>query len=481
VLKLYNTLHRKIEEFKPISPLNVGMYSCGPTVYHYPHIGNLRTYVGTDILRRVLEVNGFKVFQVMNITDVGHLTSDGDTGEDKLEKSAKKEGKNVWDLAEYYTADFWDSIKKLNIQLPKVVCKATDHIAEMIALIRRLEQKKLTYRIEDGIYFDTSKLSDYGKLAKLDIKGLRAGARIDVVSGKKNSTDFALWKFSYSGGRPFNKDTDDIHKKRQMEWKSPWGLGFPGWHIECSAMSMKYLGEAFDIHSGGIDHIPVHHTNEIAQSEGATGKLFVRYWIHFAHLIIDEEKMSKSLGNFITKTDIEKKGFNLLDLRYLFLNTNYRTTSNFSWKAIASASQALKKLREKVAKYHTSAWSKSSRQNSLTEKELKYKNMFYEAFNNDMNIPKALGIMWKLIEDESIAAAAKYQLILDFDRVFGLSLDKVENTADIPEEIMMLVGKRNNLRNKKEWEESDRIRKEIEEKGYSLEDTNNGVNIIKSQ
>ena len=448
-----------------MNPPKVGMYSCGPTVYHYPHIGNLRTYISNDLLKRTLILNGFDVKHVMNITDVGHLVGDSETGEDKMEKGARREGKTVWQIAEYYANDFWDSLQKLNILLPNIVCKATDYIKEMIDLIVKLEQKGYTYWIEDGIYFDTSKLSDYGKLARLDIKGLQAGARIDIVIGKKSITDFALWKFTPSGAR------------RQMEWDSPWGKGFPGWHIECSAMSMKHLGETFDIHTGGIDHIPVHHTNEIAQSEAVTGKQFVRYWIHFAHLIVNGEKMSKSLGNFFTKDDIVKQGFDLLDFRYLCLNTHYRTTMNFSWKSITSARQALNKLITKIniIKEHLGT-GKPERE---TENTKKHFDEFISEINNDLNVPQGLAVLWGIVDDPKITDAEKLQLIKQIDVVLGLNL-LLGIAENIPTELLELAQKRDEYRKAKNWSKSDELRKVIENKRYRVEDTTEGTKVSKN-
>ena len=297
ILKLYNTLTRKKEVFKPIRKGEVGMYTCGPTVYWYQHIGNLRTYIFSDILKRVLIYNGYKVKQVMNVTDVGHLTSDSDEGEDKIEKAAKKEGKKAQDIADFYLKIFKEDFKKLNISEPDIWCRATKHIKEQIELIKKLEKKGFTYKTSDGVYFDTSKLKDYSKLARLKIENLQAGKRV-AIGEKKNKTDFALWKFSKQPG------------KRQQEWKSPWGIGFPGWHIECSAMSSKYLGKQFDIHTGGEDHIPVHHTNEIAQSEAAFGKKpWVKFWIHGAYLTFSGEKMSKSKGAIATISDLENQRY----------------------------------------------------------------------------------------------------------------------------------------------------------------------------
>src|SRR3989338_2131329 len=337
-LLLYNTLGRKKQEFKPIKKGIVGLYTCGPTVYSYAHIGNLRTYIFEDILKRVLIENGYKVKHVMNITDVGHLTSDADTGDDKVEKSAKEQKKTVWDIAGFYTKVFQEDIAKLHILDPDIWCRATDHIKEQIELIKKLEKKGLTYKTSDGIYFDTSKFKDYGILGNIKAEGLKAGVRVEIGE-KKNPTDFALWKFS-------PKDS-----KRQMEWKSPWGTGFPGWHIECSAMSMKYLGETFDIHCGGIDHVPVHHTNEIAQSEAATGKSFVKYWAHGAFLLLEKEKMAKSGGNFITLQTLIERGYDPLDYRYFCFTAHYRSELKFSFDALTSCRAAFNILKEKYLEF----------------------------------------------------------------------------------------------------------------------------------
>ncbi len=336
MLKLFNTLSRKIEEFSPINSPHVGMYSCGPTVYDYTHIGHLRKYVGDDILRRVLEVNGFEVKLVMNITDVGHLTSDEDSGEDKMEKGAKESGRSVWETAKYFEDYFWKSYEVVNIKRPNVVAKATEHIEKQIKLIQKLEKNGFIYQTEHAVYFDISKFQGYGKLTGQKLEEKETGARSEVFidKGKKNPYDFALWFF-----------TVGHYKDHVMKWPSPWGEGFPGWHIECSAMSMEYLGDSFDIHTGGIDHIAVHHTNEIAQSEAATGKPFVKYWVHHNFLIVDGEKMSKSKKNFYKIEDVIGKGFDPLALRYLFLTSHYRDQLNFTWESLNAAQNALNNLR----------------------------------------------------------------------------------------------------------------------------------------
>lgn len=457
-IRLFNTMGKEKQIFEPLKKGEVKLYSCGPTVYDYAHIGHFRAYVFVDTLVRMLRFNGFKVKHVMNITDVGHLTSDADSGEDKMEKGAAREGKSVWAIADYYTKDFFDAMEKLNVKRPDIVCKATDHIKEMINLVKKIEKKGFTYKTSDGIYFDTSKLTDYGKLAGLDIEGLKAGMRVDFKE-KKNVTDFALWKFS-------PKD-----KKRQMEWESPWGVGFPGWHIECSAMSMKYLGETFDIHTGGIDHIPVHHTNEIAQSESATGKEFVRYWLHNEFVTIEGEKMSKSKGNFFNMKDIEKKGFDQLAVRYLFLTGHYRSKINFTWDSLKAAENALNTLRE-----HMRLLQEEDNRKSNAEKIEKYKAEFLELINDDLNTPEALSLIWRLLREEGeINNRDKYQLILTFDQVLGLNLDKVKIEEEIPEEIQMLIEEREEARKRKDYKKADEIREKIRSLGFEIQDTKDGI------
>jgi len=458
----FNTLGRKYEEFNPISPPNVGLYICGPTVYNYAHIGNLRTYIFEDVLRRVLEYNGYKVKHVMNITDVGHLESDADTGEDKMEIGAKREGKSIWEIAEFYTKAFFDDEKKLNIKQPHILCKATEHIKEQIGLIKGLEDKGYTYKTSDGIYFDTSKFRDYGRLARLKKEGLKAGARIEVGQ-KKNPTDFALWKFS------------SLNKKRQMEWDSPWGKGFPGWHIECSAMSMKYLGEHFDIHCGGIDHIPIHHTNEIAQSEAVTGKKFVNYWLHGEFLVLKGGRMGKSEGNIMTLSDLEKQGFDILSYRYLCLTAHYRKPLVFSKENLQSAQNGYERLKNLVSILKENPFSKdSSKINS-------YREDFINKINYDMNAPEAIAILWNLLNEKDIGNKEKYELIQDFDRVLGLNLTYLSNRFldKIPKEIKELLNQRELYRKEKNWKKADEIRKIIQEKGYEISDTSEGQKIKK--
>jgi cysteinyl-tRNA synthetase len=462
MLRIYNTLSRKIEEFKPINPPYVGMYTCGITAYDHTHIGHMRTYVNTDLLRRTLEYNGFLVKQVENVTDVGHLSSDADTGEDKLQKKAKKERKTAWEIAKIYAKEFFEVMDKLNVLKPHIIAYATDHIKEMIELIKKLEEKGFTYKISgDGIYFDTAKLADYGKLACMPRDKILAGARVEMVFGKRNPTDFALWKFS-----PKNQ-------KRDMEWDSPWGVGFPGWHIECSAMAMKYLGETFDIHTGGIDHIPIHHTNEIAQAEAATGKPFVKYWFHNEFMMVEGKKMSKSLGNFFWIKDVEDKGFEPLALRYLFLTSHYRLKMNFTWEGLKAAQTAYWRLKEMVR-----GWRKG--REIISEVDLgkieNFRRKFQEKINNDLNIPEALAVVWEMAKS-NIPDPDKLDLILDFDKVLGLDLEKSlkdQEREAIPQEIMEMVKKREYLRKQKKWDEADRIRKEIENLGFIIEDTPSG-------
>ncbi len=459
-LKLTNTLTRKKEIFKPLVPGEVGFYSCGPTVYWYQHIGNLRTYIFNDILKRVLIYNGYKVKHVMNITDVGHLTSDADEGEDKIEKAAKKEGKKAEEIANYYLKVFRDDLRKLNIIEPNIWCKATEHIKEQIELIKILEKKGFTYRTSDGIYFDTSKLDDYGKMACLNEEGLEAGKRVDIGE-KRNKTDFALWKFSEKPG------------VRQQEWDSPWGVGFPGWHIECSAMSSKYLGEQFDIHTGGEDHIQVHHTNEIAQSEAAFGKKpWVRYWLHGAFLTFKGEKISKSKGGLLTISELEEKGIEPLSYRYFCLNTHYHKPLAFSMDALRGAQNAFHNLKNKILELLEEKNEEKSNKEKLKEYEIK----FHEEINDDLNTPKALAVLWVLLKDSEVSSLDKYNLIIKFDEVLGLNLKELKKEEEkISEEIETLIKEREKARKNKDWVKADSIRDQLKKQGIILEDTPKGI------
>jgi len=452
MLRLYNTLTRKKEDFKPLKGKKVGFYSCGPTVYWYQHIGNLRSYVFADVLKRILEYNGYAIKHVMNVTDVGHLTSDEDTGEDKMEVAAKKEGKKAEDLADYYWQVFRADLKRLNISEPTIWSKATEHIKDQIALIKKLEKKKFTYKTKDGIYFDTSKLKDYGKLAKLKIEGLQAGKRVKVGE-KKNKTDFALWKFSKIPGL------------RQQEWKSPWGIGFPGWHIECSAMAMKYLGDSFDIHSGGEDHISVHHTNEIAQSEAATGKKFVKYWLHGAFLTTSGEKVSKSKGGLYTVSELENIGFKSLAYRYFLLTAHYRKPLDFTLDNLTNAQNSYERLKNAMIELKDDK-----------KKNKDYLIKFEKEMNDDMNMPAALSILWGLVRDKK--AVGKYRTIKEMDKILGLDLLKKEK-LDVPKDILKYVKERESARKKKDWDRSDEIRDLLKEKGWSIDDTPKGPKVKK--
>ena len=468
-LKLYNTLGRKKQTFKPIEDKKVGMYTCGPTVYWYAHIGNLRSYIFADTLKRILLYYDYKVKHVMNITDVGHLTSDADTGEEKMEIAARREHKSAWDIAKFYEKRFFEDSAKLNIIKPDVVCRATDHINEQIALIKTLEKKGFTYTISDGVYFDTSRLKNYGELAKLDIEGLRAGARVEIAEGKKNLTDFALWKFS-------PKD-----KKREMEWESPWGIGFPGWHIECSAMSMKYLGEHFDIHTGGIDHIPVHHTNEIAQSEAATGKKFANYWVHGAFLQLKEGRMGKSEGNIIRVDNLIQEGFDPLAYRYLVLTAHYRSPLIFSKEGLAAVQITLNRLYDFIKRLKSV--NESTTYKNFSKLISKVKKEFEDSINDDLNTPNALAAISdfvretnKLLDENKLGKSQTKQAMetmFDFDKVLGLNLAEVKEEK-LSNEIMEKIKQREEARAKKDFKTSDKIRTELKEKGIILEDQPDG-------
>jgi len=461
-IRFYNTASRKKETFKPLHVGCVEMYSCGPTVYESAHLGHYRAYIFVDTLKRVLSFNGLKVRSVMNITNVGHLTSDADVGEDKVEKAAREKQMSAWDIAEYYTKDFFDAMQKLNVERPDIVCRATDHIEQMIELVQKLEEKGYTYRTSDGIYFDTSKFAGYPDFARLNLQHLKEGARVEPNPEKRKPSDFALWKFSPAG------------TKRNMEWDSPWGVGFPGWHIECSAMSMHYLGETFDIHTGGIDHITVHHTNEIAQSEAATGKKFVRYWLHNEFLMVNGEKMSKSKHNFYTLVDIEAKGFNPLALRYLFLTAHYRSKINFTWKSLEAAEHALNILREHIIELKGS----KNKESEGREKVESYRTKFLEAINDDINTPAALSTLWELVHEKDVDNRSKLELLLKFDEVLGLGLKDVKQKEEqeLNDEIRGLIKNREELRRQGKYSETDEIRKRLDKEfNITVEDTPEGT------
>ena len=467
MLRIYNTLTRKVEEFEPLNPPLVNMYTCGPTVYDYQHIGHMRRYVGDDILIRTLEFNNFKVKQVMNITDVGHLTSDSDTGEDKMEKGARKFGISVWDIAKKFEKQFFDSADALSIKRPNILMHATDYIPEQIVFIQTLEKKGFTYKINDGIYFDTFKFKTYGKLrGEQNPEELKAGARVEMVKGKKNPTDFALWKFgpnpSASSGR-----------KRAMEWESPWGKGFPGWHIECSTMAIKGLDtETLDIHTGGIDHIAIHHTNEIAQSEAATGKQFVKYWVHHNFLHIDGNKMSKSIGNIFTVEEVVRRGFDPLALRYLYLQTHYRQEINFTWSALEAAQIAYKRLIEEVSKFKNPKIGCAE-----------YEEKFKDAIDDDLNMAKALSIVWELLKSD-YPDSAKAESIFRMDQVLGLDLEKAREKRKnikiiVPDQVKKLIEERKQLRKQGSYIQADHLRNKIKKLGFNIKDTEKGVQVEK--
>ncbi len=457
-IRLYNTKSREIEDFKPIIKDSVGIYSCGPTVYHFQHIGNMRAAVFADTLRRMFVSAHYDVQHVINITNVGHNVDDSDDGEDKMEKGGKREGKSVWEIATMYTDAYFKDLTALGIPLEDYLFpRATDNIAEQIALISTLEEKGYTYTIRDGVYFDTSKFDSYADFAHLDIEGLRSGARVQENTEKKNITDFALWKFSPSD------------EKRQMEWSSPWGTGFPGWHIECSAMAMKYLGQHFDVHTGGIEHIPVHHTNEIAQSESATGSPYVNYWMHNNHLLDTTGKMSKSNGEFLTLDTLIEKGYNPLAYRYFLLTAHYRKELAFSFEALDAASVAYKKLWNWAAESVTTEGKVAA---SHTEK-------FLEALYDDVGTPSAVAEIWNMLKDEIVTDADKYRTLMDMSDILGLGLHEAKKVVvEIPEKIKSLLDERTVARTSKNFTESDRLRDEILELGFMVKDTENGQEVI---
>ncbi|MEI8068096.1 MAG: cysteine--tRNA ligase [Candidatus Shapirobacteria bacterium] len=452
-MKFYNTLTRQKEEFKPINDKEVGIYSCGPTVYWNQHIGHMYAYTQWGTLVNFLRYVGYKVKWVMNLTDVGHLTSDADVGEDKMEKGAKREGLTPWEIAEKYEKQFIESLDLFNIQRPDVLCRATGYINEQIELAKKIEKNGFAYKTKTGLVFDTSKFSDYAKFANLKLDEMDVGNRVEVDEDKKNPWDFLLW---------ITNQPDHI-----MKWPSPWGEGFPGWHLECTAMSTKHLGETFDIHTGGIEHIGVHHTNEIAQGYGAFGHNTANYWMHNAWLILKGgEKMSKSLGNGYTASQLVEMGYDPLAHKYLVLSSNYRKGLEFSFDSLKASQIALFKIRELINKWENGG-----------EINIDYKNEFIKVLSNDLSTPEALALVWKLIKDEKIEDKDKKATILDFDKVLGLDLDKKVENEEIPEEILKLVDERQKAREAKNWAESDRLRDIIKNSGYLVEDLDNQCKI----
>ncbi|MFP4163504.1 MAG: cysteine--tRNA ligase [Chitinispirillaceae bacterium] len=474
-LYVFNTVSAKKELFEPGND-PVAMYACGPTVYNYAHIGNLRTYIFEDVLKRVLLASGYDVKHVVNITDVGHLVSDADTGEDKMEKGAAREGKSVWDIAAFYTDEFMKNISELNILEPDIWPKATDHITQMIEMVRKLEEKGFTYTTRDGIYFDTTRFPRYCDFARLDPSSLRAGERVDMGE-KKAVTDFALWKFS-------PKD-----KKRQMEWDSPWGMGFPGWHIECSAMALAYLPQPLDIHCGGVDHIRVHHTNEVAQAEAATGKLFARYWLHGEFLVLDKGKMAKSAGSFVTLSSLKEQGISPLAYRMFCFTAHYRSPLSFSWDGVRAAQHSLVNLRKAVSALQKSGDADQGRVDRALEP-------FMAAACDDLNMPRAVAALWEGLRDGGLSDADKLEFASRADRVLGLDLLKKEKKLEVTEEIegfriRLTFGKqytqelksslvqkaflRRKSRSERNFETADRIRDQFSDAGVVVKDLPDGT------
>ena len=458
-MKIYNTLTRTKEEFKPNKEGEVRMYTCGPTVYNYAHVGNLRAYLFMDNLRRVLKYNGYKLKHVMNITDVGHLVSDSDEGEDKMLKAARRENKDPYEIAEFYMNAFFKDIKELNIDKPEIIARATEHIGIMEKYVQKIIENGYTYKTDDTIYFDTSKLDKYGVLSNRKIEDQKAGARVEFDTGKKHISDFALWI--------------KAPENHIMKWDSFFGKCYPGWHLECSAMGYEYLGDNFDIHTGGIDHIPIHHENEIAQSKGFSGKIPANYWMHVNFMLMDGEKMSKSLGNVYTLSDLKEKGYEPLDFKMLMFTSTYRNQINFTWESLDSSKIALQRLREGYLKEIDGI-------DDVSKEEIKeYEKRFLEAINDDLNMPIAMSVVWDVIKNPKKSRAFR-DLLLKFDEVLGLDLKNYKKQNDkLPEEIVDLVSKRDEARNSKNWSESDKIRNLLVEKGYRVQDTKEGTVVKK--
>ncbi len=458
--RIYNTRTKEIQEFIPVKPGHAGMYTCGPTVYKDAHIGNLRTYISEDILKKALIMYGYKVKHVMNITDVGHLTDDADEGEDKMEKSAREMKMDAWHLAKYYFDKFRSDFESLNNMDPTLWTSATGHIHEQIDLIKGLEEKGYTYRTSDGIYFDTAKFPEYPDFGELDVENMRGGSRVELSGEKKNITDFSLWKFS------------DPDHRRQMEWDSPWGVGFPGWHLECSAMAIKYLGERLDIHCGGTDHIKVHHTNEIAQSECFLEHEWCNYWFHAEFLVLaGNKKMSKSSGNYLTVSSLREEGYDPLVYRYYCLNANYNKQLIFSWEGMDSARTSLDRLRTRILELK-----KSFTENDRRDDE--YTTQFFSAIYDNLNVSKALGIFWNMLKEDKVSDGSKYATALLFDEILSLGLkDLQEKSEELPEEILDLIRNRDEARKNKDYALSDTLRDELNEKGYDVKDSKEGTKV----
>ena len=481
-MKLYNTLTRKKEEFKPIKKGKAGFYSCGPTVYNYAHLGNLRSYVFADILQRVLEYNNYKVKRVMNITDVGHLTSDSDTGEDKMEKGAREQKKTVWEIAKFYTDAFLADIKELNIKKPKKIIKATDTIKDQIKIIKILIDKGYAYDTQKAVYFDVAKFKNYGQLSGQKLSDKLTAARDEVVkdSDKKNPADFVLW-FKLV----------DKYKNHTMRWSSPWGEGFPGWHIECSAIASKALGQPFDIHTGGVDHIGTHHSNEIAQSETAFKKPLAHYWLHGEFLLLDKDKMAKSGGDFLTLQILKGKGFNPLAYRYLLLTTHYRSTLNFSWDSLEQSQNAYDNLVELISVIAREPQRSGEAGSNLEIASLRRNGIrsnaekkFTAYINDDLDTPGALAFLWEIVKSQKISSKEKIKLIKDFDKVFGLDLlnqaKRLSSSLAVPSKIKKLAKQRWELKLDKKYDKADKIRLELAKKGYEIKDSEQFYIIKKS-
>jgi cysteinyl-tRNA synthetase len=453
-LKFYNTLTKTKDVFIPINPEEVRMYSCGPTVYKNATIGNMRTNIFQDVLRRVLRYNGYKLKHAMNITDVGHLVSDGDEGEDKMLKSAREEHKTPMQIAEYYTKLFFDDLAALNIETPEIVCKATDHIQDMLEYVEKLMENGYAYETSNTIYFDVSKLDKYPILTNLDVENQKAGARVEVDPEKRNPYDFALWI--------------KAPENHLMKWDSPWGPSYPGWHIECSAMGQKYLGDQFDIHTGGIDLIPTHHENEIAQSKGKCGKIPARYWLHGEYLLINGGKMSKSLGNVYLVKDIKEKGYDPIVYKLFSYSCHYRNKLNFTWEGIDSASKSLERLRNS---YQLNLAGTDELTSEDIEKLNNIENEFHKAINDDLNMPLAMSFVWEAARFEKKNKEVA-KLLKKFDSVLGIKIDEVSNSnTDIPDEIKEIIEQRKQARNNKDFQKSDELRNELIKRGYNVKDT----------
>ena len=456
-LKIYNTLTRRKEDFKPINQDEVKMYSCGPTVYNFAHIGNLRAYLFMDNLRRVLKYNGYKLTHAMNITDVGHLVSDADEGEDKMLKAARRENKDPFEIADFYTNEFLKDMKRLNIDMPEIICRATQHIGIMEEYVKQIIENGYAYETENTIYFDTSKLDKYGVLSNRNIDEQKAGARVDFDQTKKNPTDFALWI--------------KAPENHLMKWDSFFGKSYPGWHLECSAMSKKYLGEVFDIHTGGMDHIPVHHENEIAQAKGFCGKIPANYWMHLDFLQVNGGKMSKSLNNLYTLDDLKEKGYEPEVYKMFNFSSHYKKPINFTFEAMDAAKVALNRLKEGYKRHLVG-------EEIVEESFIKeFETRFLEAINDDLNMPQALSVIWDVVKYEKKSKLLA-ELLLKFDTVLGLNIDK-EEKIDLPEKIKNIVEERKQARLNKDWNKSDELRDKLMSLGYTVKDTKDGMEVNK--